>query len=99
MLLVREVVHCKPGKVGEMVKRFRELAKVMERLGHMPFRLYTDVSGERFWTVVAESEVESLDAFNAAVNDVMGDADAQKAMAEYHDFVVSGRREIYRIET
>jgi len=99
MLLVREVVHCKPGKVGEMLKRFRELAKVMERLGHTPFRLCTDVSGEQFWTLVAESEVESLEAFNAAVNAVMADPDAQNAMAAYHDLVVSGRREIYKVES
>jgi hypothetical protein len=59
----------------------------------------TDVSAERYWTLVSEMEVESLDAFMA-----MGqgsDEDSQefeKIMEGYHDLVESGRREVYKIE-
>jgi hypothetical protein len=62
---IREVVHCKPGKVGQMVEKFKSIAAVMRDMGHQPFRLLTDVSGEPFWTLVAETSVEKIDDFFA----------------------------------
>jgi hypothetical protein len=98
MFLIREVMQCKPGKVRDMVNKFKGLNVVAQRLGYQPFRLFTDVSGEPFWTVVAESEVESLNAFLEMEEKVMAEDDARKAMAGYHDLVENGRREIYRVE-
>ena len=98
MFLIREVLSCKPGKVGEMVKKFKALSAVMKRMNIKPFRIFTDVSGERFWTLVAETEAETLDDFFAMEGRVMGDEEARKAMSGYHDLVERGRREIYKIE-
>lgn len=98
MFVVREIMHCKPGKVGEMVKKFKGLSAVMKQMGFKPFRLMTDVSGERFWTVVAEMEVDSLDAFGQMEEKVMGNEEARKLMSGYHDLVADGRREIYKAE-
>ena len=98
MYLIREVMHCKPGNVGEMVEKFKGLSDAAESMGHEGFRIYTDVSGERFWTVVLESEVESLDAFREMEEAVMNNEDAQEAMAGYHKLVQKGRREIYTVE-
>jgi hypothetical protein len=98
MVLIREVLNCKPGKVGELKKRFRALSDVTEGLGFGRFRLLTDVSGEPFWTLIAEMEAESVDAFMQMEEKTMANPDARKAMEGYHDFVVKGRREIYRIE-
>jgi hypothetical protein len=98
MYLVREVVHCRPGKVRPMVDKFKGLAEVMRRLGYEPFRIFTDVSGDRFWTVVLERESESLSAFEEMERAVMSDPAAQEIMAGYHDLVEAGRREIFRIE-
>lgn len=98
MYLIREVLNCRPGKVGELLKKFKPLNAVMVRMGVKPFRLFTDVSGERFWTLVLETEVESLGAFADMESSVMADPEAQQAMSGYHDLVVRGRREIYKIE-
>lgn len=46
MYVIREVLHCKPGKVREMVEKFRQISTVMKDLGHEPMRLLTDVTGE-----------------------------------------------------
>jgi len=97
--LVREVMHCKPGKVGELKKKFKALNTVLQRMGEKPFRLLTDVSAEQFWTLVIESEYDSLDASAGMEARVMADSEAQQAMSGYHDLVLRGRREIYRIET
>lgn len=98
MYIIRDVMNCKPGKVGAMVKKFQALIPVMERLGQQPVRIMTDVSGEPFWTVVAELQAPTLDAFREMEASVMADSEAQAAMAGYHDLVVSGRREIFKME-
>src|SRR5262245_59350814 len=98
MLLIRDIMYCKPGKVRPMVEKFLAIGKLSEKKGMGKMRVLTDVSAERYWTVVAEVEVSSLDAFMS----MMQDADAMKEfepiMKDYHDLVVQGRREIYTIE-
>ena len=98
MYVIREVLHCKPGKVRKMVEKFKTISTVMKEMGQEPFRLLTDVTGERFWTIVAESQVEKIDDFFALEQKLMANETVRKAMADYHDLVKSGRREIYRIE-
>jgi hypothetical protein len=98
MILVREVLSCKPGKVGELREKFASLGAVMEEMGYTPFRMLTDVSGERFWTLVLESECERLDDFREMEARVMSDDRARSIMSGYHDLVLSGRREIFKVE-
>lgn len=98
MYLVREVLYCKPGKVRPLLEKFKALSAAAERMGYPGFRLYTDVSGERFWTLVAEFESETLDGFQEIEEGVMADEDARAAMAGYHDLVLEGRREVYKVE-
>ena len=99
MYLVRDIMHCHPGKAKAMVDRFKALSKVIVKTGGGPMRITTDVSAERYWTVVAESEVASLDQFFEMARNTMNSPEAQEAMKGYHDTVVEGRREIYVIES
>jgi hypothetical protein len=73
MYLIRDVVHCKPGKVREMVEKFRRISTVMKAMGHEPLRLLTDVSGAPYWTIVAEARVETIDDFFAIEQETMAD--------------------------
>lgn len=104
MLLVREIMNCKPGKVRPMVEKFVAMSALMEKAGQPKMRVMTDLAGERYWTVVAEFEVESLDAFEKMMSgqDASMDEDAEKEMEElmkgYHELVDVGRREIYKLE-
>ena len=100
MYLVRDVFHCKPGKVRPLVEKFRQMGEVMKKLnlaGRNP-RFLTDVSGDRYWTVISEMEVDALDPFFQMDDKAMAAAGADKIMAGYHDLVESGHREIYKIE-
>ncbi len=99
MFMVREVLHCNPGKVRPLVTKFQDLGALMREMGLDPFRVYTDVSGGPFWTLVLERDYESLDAVQELEAKVMGDERAQKIMSGYHDLVHAGSREIYRIES
>lgn len=99
MLLVREIMYCKPGKVRPMVEKFLAMSKLVEKSGMPPMRIMTDVSAERYWTIVAEMEVESLEAFMNMGDMPEEDAKAMEdIMKDYHDLVDQGRREIYKIE-
>jgi hypothetical protein len=68
-------------------------------MGQEPFRLLTDVTGPPFWTLVAEVKVARIDDFFAYEEKLMADETLRKRMADYHDLVESGRREILRIES
>ena len=98
MLLVRDIMHCKPGKVRPMVEKFLAMSKLVEKHGDGRMRVLTDLAGERFWTVVGEIEVPSLEAFFAMGPDSEDAAEFEEIMKGYHDLVDHGRREIYTIE-
>jgi hypothetical protein len=99
MYVIREVLNCKPGKVRPMVEKFRQISMVLKEMGHEPMRLLTDATGEPFWTIVAEATVERLDDFFAMEQTLTANETLRKTMADYHDLVSGGRREIYRIES
>jgi hypothetical protein len=98
MLVIRDVFNCKPGKVRPMVDKFKAMAKLSEKMGMGRTRIMTDVSGEHFWTVVSEFEVESFDEFMKMGTDPDEMKEFEKIMKDYHDLVDHGRREIYRVE-
>ena len=98
MFLVRDILYCKPGQVRPMVDKFKALAEVSEKMGWGKMRIMTDVCAERYWTVVAEMEVKSLEEYADMGRKSMGDKKLQKAMKGYHDLIDVGRREIYMLE-
>ena len=102
MLLVREVMYCKPGKVRPLVEKFLAMNKLSAKVGMPKMRVMTDFCAEQYWTLVAEMEVKSVDEFERMM---AGDGQNSEAMKEfenimkgYHDLVDHGRREIYKIE-
>jgi len=99
MYVIREIMHCKPGKAGELVKRFKQMQPLMAEVGLKgEQRVMTDMSAERYWTVVSEQTVDTLEQYLDMSRQTMTDPRVQKIMEGYHDFVESGRREIYKVE-
>ena len=87
MYVIREVLNCKPGKVRQMVEKFRGISTVLREMGQEPLRVLTDVTGEPFWTIVAEVRVEKIDDFFAMEQTLMANEALRKTMADYHDLV------------
>lgn len=98
MLLIREVFFCKPGQVRPLVDKFKAMNKVMERMALGKARIMTDLSAERYWTLVMEYEVKSMGDFEKMMSDTAQAKEFEVVMKGYHEFVESGRREIYTIE-
>src|SRR5437879_12865785 len=96
MLLIREIMYCKPGKVRPLVEKFLAMAKLSAKVGMPKMRVMTDVCADRYWTLVAEMEVG-----NMADSARMRQGGAQNSqhmkafesrMKGYHDVVEPGRR-------
>lgn len=101
MLMIREIMYCKPGKVRPMVEKFKAMAKLGEKIGMGKMRVMTDVSAERYWTIVSEIEVENWEEFMNMSNADPNSPEMKEMealMKDYHDYVDYGRREIYNIE-
>ena len=99
MYVIREVLRCKPGKVKELLERFRVISAALREMDHQPLRLLTDAAGGPFWTLVAEGMVEKIEDFFAAEEALRANAAVRTAMADYHELVDSGRREVFRLES
>jgi len=102
MYLIRDIFHCKPGKVRPMVDKFIAMGKLGEKLGMPRMRVMTDFCAEQYWTVVSEMEVPNLQAFENMMSNPQGSAEDMKQFEEimkgYHELVDHGRREIYKVE-
>ena len=99
MYLIREVMYCRPGKVTPLVKKFKDLSKALNKLGHKwPMRVLTDVSSNRYWTMVADVEVGSIEEYMEMSRTTVSEPSIQKAMKDYHELLDEGYREILRIE-
>ena len=103
MLLIREIMFCKPGKVRPLVEKMVAMSKIGAQHGMPAMRIMTDLSSERYWMVVAEMESASLKDFDDMMS---GKGMTEAAMKEmdtvmkgYHDLVDHGRREIYKLES
>ena len=98
MFLIRDIMYCKPGKARPMVDKMKAIAKLGEKMGMGTMRVMTDVSAERYWTVVSEIEIASLEQHTEMMKKSGQMPEFQEAMKGYHDLVDHGRREIYTIE-
>lgn len=102
MLLIRDIMYCKPGKVRPLVDKFLAMSKLSEKMGMGKMKIMTDMSAERYWTVVSEMEVPSIEAFEKMMSG-QGQKESdmkqfETIMQGYHDLVDQGRREIYKLE-
>ena len=102
MLLIRDIMYCKPGKVRPLVEKFLAMNKLGQKAGIPKMRVMTDFCAERYWTIVSEMEVASVDEFERIMSGTGQSTEDQKEfeaiMKGYHDLVEYGRREIYKIE-
>ena len=98
MLLIRDIMYCKPGKVRPMVDKFLAMSKLSEKKGMGRMRILTDLSAERYWTVISEMEVPSFEAFTAMMQSSDDMKEFEELMKGYHDLIDYGRREIYTVE-
>jgi len=97
MILIREVFTTKPGKAGELVKKFKQVIPFMEKEGLKNTKIMTDLVA-KYWTVVIESETEDFARFEKEVRGFTSKPEVKEIMKDYMSLVDSGYREIFKIE-
>ena len=97
MLLIRDVFKTKPGKAKNLVNIMKQAIPFMEAAGFSNVKLMTDVVSN-YWTVVLQSEVESLAGFESKVSGFSSRPELAEIMKGYIDNIEGGYREIFKIE-
>lgn len=98
MIVIRNVFRCKPGKAKKLVEKLKAATAVMEDEGIVRrSRVLTDLSST-FWTVVLETEAESIGAWEKAFAGYGESSAVRQAMEGYMELVDGGHREIWNIE-
>lgn len=97
MYVVREVFRCKPGHSKSVSERMKKSFPLMQKMkGFVSARVLIDYVAS-YWTVVLETEVESLAEFERQMTEYSGSQEFKDMMKGYMDEVDGGHREIYRI--
>jgi hypothetical protein len=98
MIVVRDVFQAKYGKGGDVVALFKEAQQRWPKSARYGRRILTDASGP-FYTVVTETEVESLAAWEKLLAEVFANPEFGAWFGRMTALVESGRREFYNIES
>jgi hypothetical protein len=97
MLLIRDVFRLKFGKARDALAVWKEMADHAKRTNLMtPPRVMTDLVGP-YYTLVMETTVRDLHAWEAEMKKGMGDAAFHALYQKFTPLVDSGYREIFTI--
>ncbi len=97
MYVVRDVFRCKPGHSKSVAERFTKTVPMMKKMkGFVSARVLVDLVAD-YWTVVLETEVESLAEFERQMKDYSSSRELQNAMKGYMEDVEGGHREVFRV--
>jgi len=92
MYVIRETFTARPGKASSLAAL---LKKVMQQFQQAEVRVLTDYVGPMN-TVVMETRVADLAAFDASMREYGARQDLRDAMKGYTDMYARGRREVWR---
>ena len=97
MIMVHDIFICKPGNASKLAKMFKEAMAASNEF----VNVLTDMSGQ-FNKVIMVSQYENLTEYEHNWEKYQKDTEAMKKMEKlmegYHELVVKGRREIYKLE-
>ena len=93
MIIIRETFTTRPGMASKLAALFKE---VLPGLTKAKTRVLTDWIGP-FNTVVMETEVEDLAAFETMMKEYAERKDVRERLKGYADMYVTGKREVYRV--
>ena len=93
MIIVREVFTAKPGMAGKMA---RMMKAVFSEMPNARVKIMTDLTG-KFNTVVLETEMDNLQAFEQRMQDYMANPVWRDRMSGYTEMYKTGCREIYQV--
>ncbi len=99
MVIVRNVFRLKFGKAREAVEHWNENLKVLKKIddSFASSRVLTDLAGADFYTLVMETQHESLAAYEEASSKLSADDEWRSNYQKFVGLVESGHREIFNV--
>lgn len=96
MIIVHDILVCKPGNASKMAKLLKEVMADNKEL----VNIMTDMTGQ-FNRVIMVSKFDSLAAYEKSWEDMSKNEEEMKKMKEkmanYHEMYLTGSREIYKV--
>ena len=96
MIIVHDIVVCKPGNASKLAKLFKEVMSDNKEV----VNIMTDMTGQ-YNRVIMVSQYESLSAFEDSWKKMEQNTEEMKKMQEkmkgYTDMYMTGSREIFRV--
>ena len=97
MYVVRDIFRCKPGHSKSVAEKAKNVLALTKKLkGVSNGRVLIDFV-TNYWTVVMETEVESLGQFEKEMSEYASNKEMQDAMKGYMEEIDGGHREIFRV--
>lgn len=96
MIIARTTFQAKYGRGDELVALLKEGNEMLAKHGMANQRVLTERSGQ-FFTVVMETEAESMGAFEQSL-DAFGDPEFGPWFEKMMGLVESGRRDFFNVE-
>jgi hypothetical protein len=96
MILVRDVFRLHFGRAREAMDLAREGREIERRAGYRVVRILTDLVGD-YYTLVFESEFDSLAEFERAVTEGFQSPEWQEWYARFQPLSRDGHREVFHI--
>ena len=93
MYVIRETFTAKPGQASSLARMFKQ---TMSEFTQFKTRILTDYIAH-FNTVVMETEVDDLSAFEKMMAEYTSRQDVRDKMKGYVDMYTAGKREVYRV--
>jgi hypothetical protein len=96
MIVVRDIFQLKFGKARDAKAILTEAESMMTQSGAPGFRVLTDLTGPSY-TLVLESEYDSLGTFEADLQKVFANEEWRNWYQKFVPLVESGHREIFTV--
>ena len=93
MYVIRETFTARPGQASSLARMFKQ---TMAEFTQYKTRILTDFIGS-FNTVIMETEVDDLGAFEKMMADYASRQDVREKLKGYADMYITGKREVYRV--
>jgi hypothetical protein len=96
MIIVRDCFNIDPEGMKEVKVLVREGRETVGKLGYPIKRAMTDLVGE-YYTLVMESEFDSVGDFEIAMKKSMDNVEWQKWYGKMRGYITGGHREIFTV--
>ncbi len=97
MILVRDIFHLKFGKAKDAKELIKEGNEIIKKYGFEKSRVLTDLVTSNSYTIIKESEWDSLSAWESSMKQALGADERSKWYQKFIPVVEAASREIFNI--